>query len=126
MQPLGLAERGLHGHRNRFRLPTCALEAWPRAIPTCTWSTSPPLCNAKGAERLLDDGLVGFTHFGSPGWMLQRPESEKAAVHGLFPDLAPLIAAVGRRSLRARERDRAAPTWTPWSVADRARTARSA
>ena len=43
-----------------------------------------------GSERLLDDGQVGFTHFGSPGWMLQRPESEKAAVHGIFPDTAPL------------------------------------
>ena len=50
---------------------------------------------AAGSERLLDDGLVGFTHFGSPGWMLQRPESEKAAVHGIFPDMAPLVAALG-------------------------------
>ena len=45
---------------------------------------------AKGSERMLDDGQVGFTHFGSPGWMLQRPESEKAAVHGIFPDMTPL------------------------------------
>lgn len=50
---------------------------------------------AVGSERLLDDGQVGFTHFGSPGWMLQRPESEKAAVHDIFPDTAPLAHAVG-------------------------------
>ena len=50
---------------------------------------------AAGSAALLDDGLVSFTHFGSPGWMLQRPESEKAAVHGLFPDTAPLAHALG-------------------------------
>ncbi|MGP8120012.1 MAG: HAD-IIIC family phosphatase, partial [Xanthobacteraceae bacterium] len=48
-----------------------------------------------GSERLLDDWQSGFTHFGSPGWLLQRPDSEKAAVHGIFPDLAPLAAAIG-------------------------------
>ena len=34
---------------------------------------------AAGQGRLLDDGEVGFTHFGSPGWLLQRIEAEKAA-----------------------------------------------
>ena len=61
---------------------------------------------AAGAERLLDDGQVGFTHFGSPGWMLQRPESEKAAVHDLFPDTAPLAASVGGDPYRPRNGDR--------------------
>ena len=51
--------------------------------------------NAEGSARLIDDGLVGFTHFGSPGWMLQRPESEKAAVHGVVPDPEALIAGIG-------------------------------
>ena len=51
--------------------------------------------NATGNERLLDDGQVGFTHFGSPGWLLQRPEDEKAAVHGIFPDTSPLAKWVG-------------------------------
>src|SRR5262249_5206674 len=50
---------------------------------------------AAGTARLLDDGLVSFTHFGSSGWMLQRPQSEKAAVHGLFPDTAQLAELVG-------------------------------
>ena len=48
-----------------------------------------------GSLRMLDDGQVGFTHFGSPGWMLQRPDAEKAAVHNLFPDIAPLASALG-------------------------------
>jgi FkbH-like protein len=38
---------------------------------------------------------VGFTHFGSPGWMLQRPKSEAAAVHGIVPDPGSLVAAIG-------------------------------
>ena len=63
VQPMGLAERGIKGHRTRFRLTNVAL---------------------------AEHGQVGFTHFGSPGWMLQRPESEKAAVHGIFPDMTPL------------------------------------
>ena len=50
---------------------------------------------AAGAERLLDDGLMAFAHFGSPGWLLQRPESEKAAVHDIFPDIAPLAQTLG-------------------------------
>ncbi len=59
------------------------------------WSISRRRLGAAGSERMLDDGQVGFTHFGSPGWMLQRPESEKAAVHGIFPDTAPLAQWVG-------------------------------
>ena len=47
--------------------------------------------------------------------MLQRPESEKAAVHGMFPDTAPLAADDGRRSLWPREGDGARSTSTPWS-----------
>jgi FkbH-like protein len=50
---------------------------------------------AAGSERLLDDGLCGFTHMGSPGWLLQRADEELAPVHGQFPDLAPLAAWVG-------------------------------
>src|SRR5581483_4553870 len=50
---------------------------------------------ATGTEALIDDGLVGFTHLGSPGWLLQRPPEEKAAVHGIFPDPAPLAHSVG-------------------------------
>ena len=41
---------------------------------------------------MIDDGYFGYTHFGSPGWLLQRAEIEKKAVHGIFPDLAPLAA----------------------------------
>ena len=70
---------------------------------------------AAGAERLLDDGQVGFTHFGSPGWMLQRPESEKAAVHGIFPDTAPLAQALGGDPYRPRGGDRAKSISMRWS-----------
>jgi FkbH-like protein len=50
---------------------------------------------------------VGFTHLGSPGWLLQRPESEKAAVHGIFPEMSNLARALdgdpyGREAVAAR------------------------
>jgi FkbH-like protein len=95
VQPLGLAERGVKGHRTRFRLTNVALAELASAIPDVHVIDIAAALAASGAERLLDDGQVGFTHFGSPGWMLQRPESEKAAVHGIFPDTAPLAHALG-------------------------------
>jgi FkbH-like protein len=49
---------------------------------------------AEGSIPLLDDWQVGFTHMGSPGWMLQRPETEKAAVYDLLPDMQSLIQTV--------------------------------
>jgi FkbH-like protein len=95
VQPLGLAERGVSGHRTRFRLTNVALAELAVALPDVYVIDIAAALGAAGAERLLDDGQVGFTHFGSPGWMLQRPESEKAAVHGIFPDTAPLAHALG-------------------------------
>ena len=95
VQPLGLAERGVKGHRTRFRLTNVALAELAAAFPDVYVIDIAAALGAAGAERLLDDGQVGFTHFGSPGWMLQRPESEKAAVHGIFPDTAPLAHALG-------------------------------
>src|SRR6201996_1132769 len=95
VQPLGLAERGIKGHRTRFRLTNVALAELAVAFPDVYVVDIAAILGAAGAERMLDDGQVGFTHFGSPGWMLQRPESEKAAVHGIFPDIAPLAHALG-------------------------------
>jgi len=95
VQPLGFADRGSHGHRNRFRRLNLALEELATAYDDVHVVDIAAALNAEGSARLIDDGLVGFTHFGSPGWMLQRPESEKAAVHGIVPDAAPLIAQVG-------------------------------
>jgi FkbH-like protein len=95
VQPLGLAERGVKGHRTRFRLTNVALAELAVAFPDVYVVDIAATLAAVGAERMLDDGQVGFTHFGSPGWMLQRPESEKAAVHGIFPDVAPLAHALG-------------------------------
>jgi FkbH-like protein len=94
VQPLGLAERGVRGHRTRFRLTNVALAELAVAFPDVYVIDIAAALGAAGAERLLDDGQVGFTHFGSPGWLLQRPESEKAAVHGLFPDTGPLAHAL--------------------------------
>jgi len=95
VQPLGLAERGVKGHRTRFRLTNVALAELAVAFPDVYVVDIAATLAAVGTERMLDDGQVGFTHFGSPGWMLQRPESEKAAVHGIFPDIAPLAHALG-------------------------------
>ena len=95
VQPLGLAERGVKGHRTRFRLTNVALAELAVAFSDVHVVDIAGALGAIGSEQLLDDGEVGFTHFGSPGWMLQRPESEKAAVHGIFPDTAPLAQALG-------------------------------
>ena len=95
VQPLGLAERGPHGHRNRFRRLNLLLEELASEFDDVHVIDIAAALNAEGSARLIDDGLVGFTHFGSPGWMLQRPESEKAAVHGVVPDPEALIAGIG-------------------------------
>jgi FkbH-like protein len=100
VQPLGFADRGAHGHRNRFRRVNLELEALADRYAGVHVIDVAAAINAEGSARLLDDGLVGFTHFGSPGWMLQRPQSELAAVHDLFPDMAPLAAQVGGQPYR--------------------------
>jgi FkbH-like protein len=94
VQPLGLAERGPHGHRNRFRRANLALDELAGEFADVHVVDIAAAFAAAGSEALLDDGLTSFAHFGSPGWMLQRPASEKAAVHDLFPDPAPLAALV--------------------------------
>jgi len=94
VQPLGFANRGIDSHRNRFRRANLALEELAAGFDDVYVIDIAAALAAAGAERLLDDGLTSFTHFGSPGWMLQRPQSEMAAVHGLFPDPAPLAAFV--------------------------------
>jgi FkbH-like protein len=100
VQPLGFADRGAHGHRNRFRRVNLELETLADRYAGVHVIDIAAAINAEGSAALLDDGLVGFTHFGSPGWMLQRPQRELAAVHGLFPDMAPLAAQVGGHPYR--------------------------
>ena len=95
VQPLGLADRGPHGHRNRFRRVNLGLETLAADYDDVHVVDIAAALNAEGSARMLDDSLVGFTHLGSPGWMLQRPESEKAAVHGIAPDPEALIARLG-------------------------------
>jgi FkbH-like protein len=95
VQPLGMAERGMSGHRARFRLANVALADMADNMPEIHVVDIAAALGLAGSERLLDDGQVDFTHFGSPGWMLQRPETERAAVHHIFPDMAPLAQAMG-------------------------------
>jgi FkbH-like protein len=107
LQPLGLADRGIHSHRNRFRRTNLALAQLAEDYLDVHLVDVAAALNAVGSAALVDDGLVSFTHFGAPGWMLQRPASERAAVHNAFPDLAPLAASVdgnpyGREAVMAR------------------------
>ena len=95
VQPMGLAERGALGHRNRFRTANLALAALAENYADVHVVDIAAILNAAGAERMLDDGLMAYAHFGSPGWLLQRPEREKHAVHGIFPDLADFAAGLG-------------------------------
>jgi len=94
VQPLGAADRGVDGHRNRVRRANLALAELVETYDDVHLVDLAAAFNAAGAVKMLDDGLTSFTHFGAPGWMLQRPASERTAVHGLFPDMAPLAAQV--------------------------------
>jgi FkbH-like protein len=94
VQPLGAADRGVDGHRNRVRRANLALAELVETYDDVHLVDLAAAFNASGAAKMLDDGLTSFTHFGAPGWMLQRPARERQAVHGLFPDLAPLAAQV--------------------------------
>jgi FkbH-like protein len=95
VQPLGLAERGLNGHRTRFRTTNVVLADLAAQLPDVHVVDIAAAMASIGSERMIDDGYFGFTHLGSPGWLLQRPESEKEAVHGLFPDIKSLAELVG-------------------------------
>jgi FkbH-like protein len=94
VQPLGLAERGRNGHRTRFRLANVALAELTETFPDVYFVDIAAALAAEGSVPLVDDWQVGFTHMGSPGWMLQRPEAEKAAVHHLMPEMNSLVQIV--------------------------------
>jgi FkbH-like protein len=95
VQPLGAADRGPGGHRNRVRRANLALAELVETYDDVHLVDMAAAFNAVGSAKTIDDGLTSFSHFGAPGWMLQRPVSERAAVHGIFPDMAPLAAQVG-------------------------------
>ena len=95
VEPLGLADRGPQGHRNRFRAANLALAELVSHYADVHVVDIAAVLNAAGAERMLDDGLMAYAHFGSPGWLLQRPEQEKEAVFGIFPDLTDFAASLG-------------------------------
>jgi FkbH-like protein len=100
VQPLGIADRGRTGHRTRFRSANVALAELADLIPDVYVVDVAAGLAGEGSIALVDDWQVGFTHMGSPGWMLQRPETEKAAVHGLVPDLQALVETVGGNPYR--------------------------
>ncbi|HZZ33005.1 MAG TPA: HAD-IIIC family phosphatase [Phenylobacterium sp.] len=95
VQPMGFADRGPLSHRGRFRVANMALSVMVETYPDVYMVDIAAALGAAGSGRLLDDGLCGFTHMGSPGWLLQRADEELAPVHGQFPDLAPLADWVG-------------------------------
>jgi FkbH-like protein len=95
VQPLGAADRGPGGHRNRVRRANLALAELVEAYDDVHLVDLAAAFNAVGSAKMIDDGLTSFSHFGAPGWMLQRPTRERDAVHGIFPDMAPLAAQVG-------------------------------
>lgn len=103
VQPLGLAERGLLGHRNRFRLANLALAQALEPFADVHVVDVAAALAGEGADRLIDDGQVGYTHFGSPGWLLQRIAAERAAVYDLFPQMDMLREMMGGDAY-ARER----------------------
>jgi len=100
VQPLGIAERGRSGHRNRFRIANVALAELAELIPDVYVVDLAAALAGAGSIPLLDDWQVGFTHMGSPGWMLQRPQREKAAVHDLMPEMTGLVEIVGGNPYR--------------------------
>jgi FkbH-like protein len=95
VQPLGAADRGVNSHRNRVRRANLALAELVEAYDDVHLVDMAAAFNAIGSAKMIDDGLTSFSHFGAPGWMLQRPASERDAVHGLFPAIAPLAVQVG-------------------------------
>lgn len=103
VQPLGRAERGRFGHRNRFRAANLALADMVERLSD-VWIADVDSALARGAAgHLLDDALTDFTHFGSTGWLLQRPKFELGAVHGIALRLDSLASACGGDAYR-RER----------------------
>ncbi|MGA7807198.1 HAD-IIIC family phosphatase, partial [Bradyrhizobium sp.] len=94
VQPLGIAERGRLGHRTRFRSANVALAELADLVPDVHVVDVAAALAAEGGIPLIDDWQVGFTHMGSPGWMLQRADSEKAAVYDLLPEMESLIGLV--------------------------------
>ena len=109
MQPLGLAERGAGGHRNRVRAANLALADLVEDFADVHVVDVAHALAREGALALVDDGLFSFSHLGSPGWLLQRPESEKAAVHDLIPEADSVVALVGGDPGAARTPRRARP-----------------
>ncbi len=101
--PLGLADRGVESHRERARRANLALVELANGIEDVFVIDIDAALGRAGKGGLLDDSLVGFSHLGSLGWLRQRGESERRAVHGAFPPLEQL-AGLGSAEPFAHER----------------------
>ena len=89
------AERGVKGHRTRFRLTNVALAELASSLPGVYVVDVAAALAAVGSERMLDAVGSAFTHFGSPGWMLQRRRAKRPPSTVSFPDVAPLAQMLG-------------------------------
>ncbi|MDE1901383.1 MAG: HAD-IIIC family phosphatase [Alphaproteobacteria bacterium] len=95
VQPLGLADRGPDSHRNRFRRANLALAELAADFADIYVVDTPAILAQAGVMPMIDDWLVDFAHMGAAAWMLQRPDSEKAAVHNQMPDMEGLARLTG-------------------------------
>jgi FkbH-like protein len=101
--PLGLADRGVESHRERVRRANMALVELASELDDVFVVDVDAALSLAGKGGLLDDSLVSFAHLGALGWLAQRGESERRAVHGIFPPLEQL-SALGSAGPFAHER----------------------
>ncbi len=86
VQPLGLAESGPEGHRNRFRRANIALAELAATIPNVFIVDIAATLAHYGSASLLDDGLVDFTRFGSLGEIVLHKDAPPSPIHNPFQD----------------------------------------
>lgn len=81
--PLGIAERGAEGHRQRVRRINLDLAALSDEFPDVFIVDVDAALGYVGKSRLLDDRLVPFSHVGGLGWWASLPDHELSTVHGV-------------------------------------------
>ena len=116
VQPLGLAERGPDGHRNRFRLANIAAGRARRELrrrPRRRRGRGAGGERARAPARRRPGRLHPFRLARLDAAAAGEREGRRARI--CSPISPPLADARRRRSLRAREGDGRARTSTPWS-----------
>lgn len=81
--PLGIAERGAEGHRQRVRRINLDLAALADEFPDVFIVDVDAALGFTGKNTLLDDRLVPFSHVGGLGWWANLPEHELSTVHSI-------------------------------------------